>query len=354
MLLSLVTACSGLGHTHRLLSPQPRMLADTAADVCLLPTESDADAPAVDAIANDNRFRIGLTLVPVLAPLVAFGTYDLVFAAFHELKTALRSWYAVDGGSLERELLIPVVNGVVNPAISIVLATLVAGTINSLRQRQIQIRTLLNQEACDARLLEVALESVYRDSPDERRASLSILQQYVTRIIVESRSAAGARVSPTSESELDGLVRILAQDVSGGNNGGRFYEPFLFSMTGIVQSLNNARSARLAALQTNYPVVHWVILALLQMSVLTNFLIESVRRSPTCRPSRQGNLPPDPRLAARRTKPLSNSWIAFSCTCYSPSSQERALQWLRSASISVSRSQVRLSTDWISRHPQKS
>ena len=265
--LLLLLQCT-LKHVQKPLANQP--------DTCLLPTDEDLNVftTKIDP-SNAQTFRLALTLVPLTTPVVAFASYDLVFQAFRNVKDAFRSWYAVDGGSLERELLIPVVNGVVNPAVSIVLATLVAATLNSLRQRQIQIRTLLNQEACDLRTLDVALESIFHYQLEERRTSRGVLRQYVTRMILESGAGDGAEISRTCESELDGLLRLIASSSAQIEGEKVMYDPLRFGVPGMVQSLNHLRAARLAALQTDYPLVHWIILSLLAMSLLLNFLIES-------------------------------------------------------------------------------
>ena len=61
------------------------------------------------------------------------------------------------GAQFANNLLRPTITGVVVPVISIALATLVSTTVNVLRARQVDIRALVNKEACDLRLLRRAM-----------------------------------------------------------------------------------------------------------------------------------------------------------------------------------------------------
>jgi hypothetical protein len=62
-------------------------------------------------------------------PALAFLGYDAVVPIFHELISFTQSWYSVDGGRLEAELIIPIINGIVQPAVAIVLGTMVTSTL---------------------------------------------------------------------------------------------------------------------------------------------------------------------------------------------------------------------------------
>ena len=102
-----------------------------------------------------------LTVVPVVIPLAAFYFYDIFVSLYHDVVTFGRTWYSVDGGELESTLLIPVVNGIVLPSISIVLGTLVSSTLTNLRNRQVAIRECLNREVADLITLATSVDAIF-------------------------------------------------------------------------------------------------------------------------------------------------------------------------------------------------
>lgn len=273
--------------------PRSDLLIDNLddADTCLLPIYFEEDTLASKAKPDLERFQVLLTALPIVLPLLAFATYDNIVVFFHSALSFTRTWYSVDGGASEAALITPVINGVVQPAVSIVLGTLVASTLNALRNRQISIRASLNKEASDIRLLDASINTMYpaatAEDAEYRRTYLGALRQYVSRLLVESSVAQrGSPVlSKTSESELDGIMRgIFAErvgsaDAADGMLASRGlttnYDPVRFALPGLIQGMNHRRSQRLAELQTSYPTVYWAILTLLSTSIVVDFLIES-------------------------------------------------------------------------------
>jgi len=157
---------------------------------------------------------------------------------------------------------------------------MVTSTLTTLRDRQVSIRSCLNKEACDVRMLDATLTLMYGAAEDRalRTQYLALLRQYVTRLIVESSvSNRQCEVSLTSESELDGLLQSVYSTRRNPELEGaaRFYDPVRMQLPNLVQSLNHLRSHRLAQLQTTYPAVHWQIMTLLGGSIIVAFLIES-------------------------------------------------------------------------------
>ena len=247
---------------------------------CYLPIFDDSREVSEKDLAAAEHFRIALSAFPVVMPALAFLGYDAVVPIFHELISFTQSWYSVDGGKLEAELIIPIINGIVQPAVAIVLGTMVTSTLTTLRDRQVSIRSCLNKEACDLRMLDATLTLMHGAAEDRalRIKYLEILRQYVTRLIVESSVSNRQReVSLTSESELDGLIHSVYSTRRNPELEGaaRFYDPVRMQLPNLVQSLNHLRSHRLAELQTTYPAVHWQIMALLGGSIIVAFLIES-------------------------------------------------------------------------------
>jgi len=102
---------------------------------------------------------INLLLIAIVPSLLAFSFWDEIsfaLSTFLDVHGVLGAAGA-DGAQFANNLLRPTITGVVVPVISIALATLVSTTVNVLRARQVDIRALVNKEACDLRLLRRAM-----------------------------------------------------------------------------------------------------------------------------------------------------------------------------------------------------
>ena len=236
-----------------------------------------------------SEYATVLTIAPILVPFFAFYGYDFAVGLYHEVITFGQTWYAVDGGELEAQLLIPVVNGIVLPSISIVLGTLVSSTLSNLRNRQVAIRECLNREVADLTTLASAIDAIFGrhvEDSETRTRILLLLRQYIERLILESRSTAtessinALERAKTSKNEMD-LIQLELINTGAGHRKtgdlkeGFFDDPFRWSIPNIVIGLNAQRAARLATLLTGYPMQHWIIIGLLYLSVVLCFLEES-------------------------------------------------------------------------------
>mmetsp|Transcript_48260 Transcript_48260/g.95640 ORF Transcript_48260/g.95640 Transcript_48260/m.95640 type:complete len:205 (+) Transcript_48260:649-1263(+) len=106
------------------------------------------------------------------------------------------------------------------------------------------------------------------------------LESYVSRVISESQagveSSTWLQSVGAADSEVNGIVDTLhsvctrkGASLSGGHS-------LLISQAlASVNTLNTLRSARLSALQSQYPPIHYGILMLLGGSILLAYLIES-------------------------------------------------------------------------------
>ena len=109
---------------------------------------------------------------------------------------------------------------IVMPSLSISFGTLVATTVNTLRQRQLDLRVLLNQELSAVQLLRVGLDANFRGATTmnareaDARAAL-LLEGYVARVIQESSGRSFVSVS----------VMIYAVDAIMPNAGPRRASP---------------------------------------------------------------------------------------------------------------------------------
>ena len=195
--------------------------ADASDDACPLPIISDEEVAmgAVDQ-ALLALYRISLAAFPIVFPVIAFVNYELTVKVFHEVLELLsfqsKTWYSVDGGQAEAVLIQPLINGIVQPSVSVILACLIASTLTSLRNRQVHtffclflnvappllpyvrnviqkiqvsIRSSLNKEASALRQLDATIGAAFASPEDVRlrRAYTGLVRGYCTRLIAESR-----------------------------------------------------------------------------------------------------------------------------------------------------------------------
>ena len=189
-----------LQQTYALLPSLPvhrarrRHATPIADDFCVLPPD-DADISATldDLLTETRGFDLALRAAPIVAPGFAFIAYPYVAAAFRAVFELIKNapYVEVDGGQYEINILTPTLIGIVMPSLSISFGTLVATTVNTLRQRQLDLRVLLNQELSAVQLLRVGLDANFRGATTmnareaDARAAL-LLEGYVARVIQES------------------------------------------------------------------------------------------------------------------------------------------------------------------------
>lgn len=213
--------------------------------------------------------------VPAVMPVLAFMSYDAVakqFEAFVQLLSN-NNWVAVDGGAYQAKIIAPALNGIVLPAVAVLFATLTSTTINTLRLRQVQIRSAINMEGADLRALETLLESFAPGIVQDRCREYLI--QYTSRLISESEHTMGTGediVNPRRgmDSELNGFMRVINEhygDQIPPHIGDECYNA--------IRRLREQRKARITALQSTYPSLHWIILSVLSGSECVGFLMEA-------------------------------------------------------------------------------
>lgn len=165
------------------------------------------------------------------------------------------------------------------PVISIALATLVSTTVNVLRERQVNLRVLVNKESCELRLLRRAIFGMFgtRQHAGRRARALSLLAGYVEQ--VERESKVGA-IECLEELQLSGgianneLDRIAAM-LHGVDGAAASRQGSVGQADDIIMSLNGHRSNRVALLLTDFPAIHWGTLAALSSAIVVAFLLVS-------------------------------------------------------------------------------
>lgn len=97
-------------------------------------------------------------LLEALVPSVlAFIFWDDVSRALSVYLDAHGVLGAPGSDQFVNDVLRPTITGVIVPVLGIALATLTSTTVNVLRERQVELRSLVNKEACDLRLLRRAV-----------------------------------------------------------------------------------------------------------------------------------------------------------------------------------------------------
>lgn len=214
------------------------------------------------------------TIVPPVVPIVAFLTYDEVAFAFQRtIKMVAKNTWLSDGN--KEAAVTSALNSIVIPTSAILYATLTATTVNALRQRQQSIREGLNKEASELRILQGLLEYF----PETRQDRFRIYMiQYISRVLEECSPETDLETieSKGLESEIDDLLKevnaMVAQDSPEGE---RTEEPLIFQSYDALVRLKSGRSDRLSAMQNRLPMLHYVVLFSLAMSITVGFLIET-------------------------------------------------------------------------------
>jgi len=233
--------------------------------------------------------------LPVVAPLLAYNTFTNVSWLYTHTVEFLSSsrWTEVDGGMYSTKILTPAINGIVVPSVSILFATLVSSTVTTLRTRQLDIRTSLNKEANNIRMLQSMIDSfpIEEDevtSPVPSSPTLSeyqdkcraYLTQYVVRLIAESQDGVNINTleyTGSVDSEMNALT-VLLNELSHKSHSAQLMQssPSLLSEAyNAVSKLNEDRSIRISALQSTFPPLHYLLIALLGSAIMLTFLIES-------------------------------------------------------------------------------
>ena len=281
---------------------------------------SSASSPSLPFNTRIPPIEIDLLLryLPIIMPILAYSTYESTARMFNRMVEFIsdNNWIAVDGGQYQAEIITPAINGLVVPSLALLFATLVNNTINTLRQRQLQIRTSLNTEANDLRVLATILDSLPPQKLCKAKNHLrDYLIQYASRVIAESKpglSIESHMFIGSMDTELNGYLRSWTalsmasagtmyidtmlpasnytvdqkefdpyQQQLGITPEERqtvvpFLSPLVFSETyDALARLRKERSIRVSALQSTYPMLHYVILALLASSICTVFLMET-------------------------------------------------------------------------------
>jgi hypothetical protein len=162
------------------------------------------------------------------------------------------------------------------PAISVLFANLIGTTITTLRQRQLDIRTAINMEAGQLRILQSFFD-VFPLAKDQM-VCRRYLTQYTSRLIAESQATVHADALDYSlDTELNGVLAELNRLASSTTTTTTMVpnELILSNAYSVCSKLYDQRAKRVTALRSVFPVLHFVIVAALAVSICIAFLLES-------------------------------------------------------------------------------
>jgi hypothetical protein len=229
-----------------------------------------------DLEEKQDQFFFMLALLP---PILAFFAWeDISLALGNFLETYGVASHSSDS-LFANNLLRPTITGVVVPVIAIALATLVSTTINVLRDREVELRTLINKESCDLQLLRQAVLGMFgtRQHASRRARALSLVCSHVKQL--ERESSVGA-VEALEELQLSGGIAAneltqLTKMLHGLDGAAASRQGSVSYADDLIRSLNDYRSQRVAELLSGFPAIHWGVLILLSFSVCGTFLLAS-------------------------------------------------------------------------------
>ncbi|KAL7540351.1 hypothetical protein ACHAXR_010844 [Thalassiosira sp. AJA248-18] len=224
---------------------------------------------------QDNYFLLAAFL-PALLAFLTWKDVSFGLSSFLDTYGAIKG---ADGGQFANNLLRPTITGVVVPVISIALATLVSTTVNVLRQRQVDLRALVNKEACELRLLRGAVFGMFgtRQHASRRARALALLSGYAEELMMECHSGA---VAELEEMQLHGGIAVnqlerLSAMLHGVDGATASRQGSVGYADDLTISLNGHRSERVALLLSVFPVIHWGVLIGLSLSICVAFLLTS-------------------------------------------------------------------------------
>jgi Protein of unknown function (DUF4239) len=139
--------------------------------------------------AQSAAYDLNLFIFFALPPLLAFGLQgEIAKSVAFCIDVMGFNGITVDGNTFATDLIRPTINGVVVPATSIGLGTLFATTVNVLWNRQLQMRSIINMEVGELRLLRRALLGCFGTAQHVKRraAALELLHGYTTTLVAET------------------------------------------------------------------------------------------------------------------------------------------------------------------------
>ncbi|KAL7561475.1 hypothetical protein ACA910_010989 [Epithemia clementina (nom. ined.)] len=247
--------------------------------------------PTTTPTTTTTQFPVFLTIPPGLA-VASFFTYPMVAQSFRALVDVANAHHfaPVDGGQLQSDLLLPVLNGPLLGACSILFATLTAMTIGNLYNRQLAIREALSSEVEELRQLALYIAHLPHASSAQMEAT-QYLEQHVDGLLQYDALVSIAEDASMVQDNSNAMIRSsfairqagmdpLTQVLNGllYSNEDNIPAALIGQMYDSTIRINTFRGQVISALQTRLPAVHYWILTSLAAFIAVIFLMETAGR----------------------------------------------------------------------------
>lgn len=205
-----------------------------------------------------------LWLIPLFSSVLAFISFKSVAHVFHGLVEALsnNAWSPQTEAelNLQTEVVTQVVNGPVITSISVLFATLVSTTISFLHARQGELKNLLVTQVDALRNLNILLKEL----PESvQQNAEQIVHRYSEYLLFD-------------ESDNDNNTNIFLHDLLlllHSQMSFRRSSPSVAMAFECVSRIQQAESNRLTVLETSFPMMHYITLAILAAAICISFLV---------------------------------------------------------------------------------
>lgn len=231
--------------------------------------EEEYNPKLFDTIIPHSVSGFLLASLPIIIPIAAFDTFEYTSNAFQQLLTILSD--GSEGITCNVEEVSIVANGIVVTSIALLFATMASVTVSSLRERLRELRIHLNNEASILQELVYFIDSMSIPS-STRKTCMNYVETYTDRLISESQSRVDYNI-PLLNSELNLIRQVICLPKDGdANDKNNFVIPYVNTA---ICELKEYRSNRIALLQSNFPLAHYITLATLAFSICIIFLIDA-------------------------------------------------------------------------------
>lgn len=227
-------------------------------------------------IAGASAYRLFLDTFLRLSPLMILMLSMFAFEFFPVVADFVREFsfqnFDIASG---RPVADQVLVAVVVPGLGILFATLTSQTLSVLRSRQQEMRRCLRQEATLVETLRKPLRKLLGDSPDDYLSAMRLMEQYSVCVVAETEVLEYDDIMPIfniqsriTSSILDLIGKVDYELIAGGDaNRSIVLGRVVGYAQGLVNQLDQLRSQRRATTSFTFPLLHWVILVFLALSL---------------------------------------------------------------------------------------
>ena len=219
----------------------------------------------------------------VVSPLVGVTAFMLCPVLFNFLDPLLHLESIIEEGVVSS-----VINGILVPAVGLLLGTLTSLTTGILWTRQKDIRETLNTEFNILDMLATSYCNLLAGDPARRREALAETRDYLYCLVGESSPAftplEKERIFDETNRKSLRLLELCVLDIpdsllwdaklGGANSSPDRARRIINFIMGLIDQLNTTRAKRRTLVETGFPKAHYGLLIGLELCILTAFLLE--------------------------------------------------------------------------------